>query len=148
IAVGLDGRTQGDVVGGTLVLRTSVSAPRYRIVKAPVASPDSAHWTEVVPQGAGVIESFQVAGDRLIVQVLENAHSRLYLYDLDGKSLGEVKLPTLGTVSELTGDPEGHEAFFTFSSFAYPTTVFRLDPKSGKAEIVDQLDLGIDLSAY
>jgi prolyl oligopeptidase len=148
VAAGLDGRVQGDVTGNTLVLLTNIGAPRYRIVKAPLASPGPEHWKEIVPEGEGVIENFQLAGDRLIVQVLENAHSRIYLYDLDGKRLGEVRLPTLGTVTDLTGDPGGREAYFSFSSFAYPITVFRLDPATAQTRIVEQLDLGIDLTAY
>ncbi len=145
VAVGLDGQVGGDTHGDTLYLRTNVGAPRYRIVRAPVARPGPESWVDVIPEGAGVIEDFGLAGDRLVVQVLENAHSRLFLYDLGGRRLAEVALPALGTVSGLSTDPDRREAFFQFSSYAYPTAVLRLDADTGALERVEQLDPGVDL---
>jgi prolyl oligopeptidase len=148
VAVGLDGQVQGDTYRGTLFLRTNVDAPRYRIVKAPIERPGRESWVDVVPEGEGVIENFGLAGDRLVVQVLENAHSRLLVYDLAGKLLAEVKLPTLGTVSRLSTDPGRREAFFQFTSYVYPTAVLRLDAATGALETVEQLDPGVDLSGF
>ena len=41
--------------------------------------------------------------------------------------LGDVPLPTLGTVQELNGKRDDPELFYSFTSFLYPTTVFRYD---------------------
>ena len=38
-----------------------------------------------------------------------------------------MKLPTLGSISGLFGEEDGTEAFFGFSSFAFPPAVFRYD---------------------
>jgi len=148
VAVGLDGQTRGDVHGDTLYLRTNVGAPRYRIVRAPVATPGPEHWAEVVPEGDGVIEDFGIAGGRLVVQVLEDAHSRLRVHDLSGRLLHEVRLPTLGTVRGLSTVAERPEAYFQFDSYAYPTAVLRLDPASGALHPVEQLACAVDLAAY
>jgi prolyl oligopeptidase len=146
VSVGGDGQAQGDVMGDRLVLRTDIGAPHYRIVSAPVDQPGPEHWKDLIPESDAVIEGFEVAGDRLLVQTLENAHSRLWIYDADGKRLSEVVLPTLGTVSELAAHPNGKEAYFTFDSFAYPPAVFRLDVHSGALDKIEQLDPGTDLS--
>ncbi|HKA23424.1 MAG TPA: prolyl oligopeptidase family serine peptidase [Candidatus Eisenbacteria bacterium] len=146
ISVGGDGQVQADVMGDHLVLRTDIGAPHYRIVTAPVGEPGPEHWKDLVPESDAVIENMEVAGDRLLVQTLENAHSRLWIYDASGKKLSEVALPTLGTVTELAAHPNGREAYFTFDSFAFPTAVFRLDVHTASLEKVEQLDPGTDLS--
>ena len=148
VAVGLDGQTRGDVYQDVLYLRTDVGAPRYRIVKAPVANPGPESWVAVVPEGEGVIEDFGIAGGRLVVLVLENAHSRLFVHERSGERLFEVALPTLGTARSLSTVAGRPEAYFQFDSYAYPTAVLRLDTATGKLETVEQLDCGADLSAY
>jgi prolyl oligopeptidase len=149
VAVGLDGLTSGDVVGDTLLLRTNVDAPRYRIVKTDVAHPGPDHWKDVVPQQEGVIEDWEVIGrDKLAVQIMENAYSRLYLYDFDGKRLKEIEMPALGTISGLSARWDGDELFFSFQSFVYPPTVYRYDLVADKLEVHDRVKLDLHPERY
>ncbi|HEV8480862.1 MAG TPA: prolyl oligopeptidase family serine peptidase [Candidatus Eisenbacteria bacterium] len=146
ISVGGDGQCGGDVLGERVILRTDIGAPRYRIVSAPIDKPGPENWKDLIPESDAVIENFEIAGDKILVQTLENAHSRLWIYDDQGKRLSEVALPTLGSITELAARMEGGEAYFTFDSFAYPPAVFRLDMKSAALDKIEQLDCGADLS--
>ena len=134
VAVGLDGRIGGDAYHGKLYLLTNVGAPRWRIVSADPATPGADHWHDVVPQQAGVIQNFAIVGGRLVVHVMENASSRLRVFSLDGKLLQEIALPTLGTVSDLAGDPERPTLYFTFTSFTYPTAIYHCSLDAAKPE--------------
>lgn len=62
-------------------------------------------------------------------------HHLIKRYNLDGKFLGEITLPTLGSIVEVTGKPDDHEAFFTFTSFLYPPTVLRYDFLNNTLEV-------------
>jgi len=115
-------------------------------VSAPLDKPGPESWKDLIPESEAVIENFEIAGDKILVQTLENAHSRLWIYDDKGKRLGEVTLPTLGSITDLAARMEGGEAYFTFDSFAYPPAVFRLDVKAATLDKVEQLDCGADLS--
>ncbi|MGH7723874.1 MAG: prolyl oligopeptidase family serine peptidase [Candidatus Eiseniibacteriota bacterium] len=137
VAKGLDGQTNGDVNNGRMYLLTNVGAPRYKIVSALPGEAGPAAWRDVVPEQEGVIESFQIVNGRLVLQILENASSRLRIHGLDGRLQKEIALPTLGTVSKISGDPKGTELYFRFVSFVHPSMVYRYDFTSGTLASVD-----------
>jgi prolyl oligopeptidase len=52
---------------GRLLGRTTLDAPRGRIVAAPLEDPGPARWLELVPEGDDVCEAFAVVGDDVLV---------------------------------------------------------------------------------
>jgi prolyl oligopeptidase len=97
------------------------------VLKVACAQPQSENWKEIIPESAGVIEETQVIGRRLFVRYSRNAISELKIADLDGKHLADVPMPTLGSIfAPLGGKWDGEEAFFGFTSFAIPPTVYRV----------------------
>jgi prolyl oligopeptidase len=60
----------------------------------------------------------------------------------------EVALPGLGTVTALTGRPNEPEMFYAFTSFVYPTTVFRDDVRRSENEVYWAPDMSFDPSRY
>ena len=95
----------------------------------------------------------KVVGGKLFVGYLRDAHSELAVFSSDGKPQGEIPLPELGTVSDFDGKPDQREAFFEFSSFTTPPTVFRLDLTIGPGnpeslQVWSRLDAPIDPSRF
>ena len=148
IAVGLDGAFTGDVHDGKLYLLTDYEAPRSRVLVADVNNPSQANWKELIPQQKGVIQSTSIIGGKLVLNMLENAYSRLLIYSTDGTLEKEIELPTLGTVSGINGRHDKSELFYSFQSFAYAPVVVRHDLGSGKSEIVDRMDVEVDSDRY
>ena len=52
-----------------------------------------------------------------------------------GKAAGRNLLPPIGSASDLRGEWGKNEAFFTFSSFVTPTTIYRYDIAKGTREV-------------
>lgn len=151
LAVGHNARFSADVLGDSVILLTDLDAPRFRVLRAPLENPDAANWKEIVPQQTGVIQGVTIANGRLVLNILENAYSKLAIYSPDGKLEREVPLPTLGTVGGVSGQPDKPELFFSFESFAFPPTVYRmnLDAVGGAPEIVEQMKLeNVNLQDY
>jgi prolyl oligopeptidase len=119
------------VAGDRLYGVTNLGAPRGRVVSAPLALPQVEHWETVVPEGSAVIDGMVVAGDRLVVASAEHAVSRLHHYALDGTEAQEIVLPELGSLGSLGADPAHERAFFTFTSFARPSGLWRWTPDAG-----------------
>ncbi len=117
----------GEIVGYTLYLLTNSEAPRYRVVAVDLRRPERANWTTVIPEGDAVIEFASVAGDRLFVGRMRDAHSELHSYALDGSDERQVQLPGLGTVEGFTSKQTSDEAFFSFSTFVQAPTIFRIE---------------------
>jgi prolyl oligopeptidase len=74
------------------------------------------------------------AGGRIVVATLENVQSRLRVFDADGRPLRDVRLPEMGSVSDLTGRWESNEVFYTFASFHVPPVITRYDVARDQAE--------------
>ncbi len=148
LATGLDGQFQAEVLGDRLYLRTNFEAPRYRIVACPVDSPAQDNWQDIIPQQKGVIEDFELADEKLVITVMENAYSRVLIHEPAGELVKEVTLPTLGSVSELTGSPGTFDLLFSFQSFAYPPVVFHYDLGSHTMNPFDRMEVAVELANY
>jgi len=61
---------------------------------------------------------------------------------------GELPLPGIGTVNEIHGRQEDDELFYSFTSFLYPTTVYRYDLKARKNEVFRGPKVVFDQSQY
>lgn len=148
LAVGLEGSFTANVLNERLYLLTNYEAPRYRLLSAPVSEPSPDNWQETVPEQKGVISDFIVADGKLVLHVMENAFSRVLIYEPDGRLVKELDLPTLGSVSGLSGVPGQPFLFFTFQSFAYPPVVFQYDLRSHMMSVVERMAVPVDLDAF
>jgi prolyl oligopeptidase len=131
VVEGEEATTWFQVVGDRLYGVTNLDAPRGRVVTVPVTAPQVGNWVTVVPEGSAVIEAAVVAGPSLLVSSAEHAVSRLQRYGIDGSGGEEIPLPELGSVGALDADPAAERAFFTFTSFARPSGLWRWAPGTG-----------------
>ena len=120
------------IAGDRLYMRTNWNASNGRILRVDLADPAREHWKEIVPAGPIAIEDFAVAGGRLFVNVLDHVVSKVRVYDADGKPKGEIPMPAIGSAGALAGRWTSNEAFFTFTSFLVPPTIYRYDVAAGK----------------
>ena len=61
---------------------------------------------------------------------------------------GELPLPGIGTVNEIRGRQGDDEMFYSFTSFLYPTTVYRYDLKTHRNEVYRAPKVAFDPSKY
>ncbi len=148
LAVGLNGRTTASVFDGKVILTSNAKSPRGRVLITDVDHLDPKDWKEIIPEGEGVIEGVHVVDRKLAVLTSKVAASTLAIYTLDGKKEREITLPTLGTAGSLNGEFDGKELFYSFESYLYPVTVFRLDMTTGEQKVFDRSTAQVDPSAY
>jgi prolyl oligopeptidase len=121
--------------GDLLVMQTDWQAPNQRIVVVDINDPAREKWVTIVPEGRDAIAGFSLAGGKLFVSYLHNVTTQIKIFNLDGKALGEVSLPGIGSASGLAGRWASNEAFFSFRSFVTPQTIYRYDVQTGKTEL-------------
>lgn len=134
--------------GGTLFLKTTLDAPKGRIVAAKLDDPSPAHWRVLVPEGKGVIQGAAMAGGKILVDEEVIATSRLKLYSTQGKLLQNIPLPTLGTVGGLSARNDSPDVYYGFTSFLYPGTVYRYHVPDGKTATIFRPKVDFDPSPY
>jgi prolyl oligopeptidase len=136
------------VVNGTLYLLTDHDAPNKKVVAVPMARPDAANWTTVVPEGKSSIESANLIAGKLAVNGLVDAASDVRFYGLDGKPAGHIALPDLGAASGPFGKFARPDIFYTFTSPLHPLTVYRYDLAKGTSTPFEAPKLTFDPSPY
>ena len=135
-------------IGDTLFLQTSASAPKRKVVSFALGDTSRAHWRVVVPESRDVIESSVMAGGRVITQTLEDVKSHLRMFSADGRALGEIALPGIGTVAGLSSRNDTPELFYLFTSFLVPSTVYRFDMGTGRSVSFQAPHVPFDASPY
>jgi prolyl oligopeptidase len=139
----------GEILGGKLYILTNEDAPRYRVFVVDAANPSRENWKEIIPQSDAVLQNANIFGRKILAQYEKNVSSQLNLFELSGKRLGSVELPTIGSVTGLGGRWDRGETFFGFHSFTVPPSVYQVDLGSRRASLWDKVDApGIDSSAY
>jgi len=124
-----------DFAGDSLILSTNWNAPNRRILRVDLHNPAREHWKEIVKEASMAIDSSSAAGGRLFVAYLENVTSRIKQFSLDGKYLGDLKLPGIGSASPPSGRWTDDETFYGFTSFVQPSETFRHTVSTGKDDL-------------
>ena len=150
-----------DVYEGKVYITTNEDAPRYRLFVTDAGNFDHEAWKEIIPQTDAVLQGVAVYGGKLFAQYEQNATSQLMMFDLNGKKLYDLTLPSIGTVFGTGGKWNRDEMFFAFQSFTVPPTIYRVDlskqisPTDGQTELLPlslpwtKVDApSIDASAY
>lgn len=126
---------------------TDRDAPRKRLVSVDVDDPRPESWRTVVAEREEVLESARLLGGRLVLDCLVHARSALEVRSLSGDLVGEIALPSLGSVAGLGGLGTESRMFFSFTSFLHPTRVYRHDLDSGEIRPFGEAP-SVDTSAF
>lgn len=122
-------------VGSTLYVQTDDDAPRFRVIAIDVARPERAHWRTIVPESKDTLDGTTLVGHQLIAQYLHDAHSVVRRYAPDGKEMGELKLPGLGTTSGFAGRIDDAVTYYSYTDYTTPASIYRLELKTGQAAL-------------
>jgi prolyl oligopeptidase len=137
-----------DNVGPVFYFATDRNAPRQRIVAIDTRNPGEANWKQVVPESGDTLVAAQMINDQIVAEYLKDARSVVKVYRRDGKLLREQALPGIGSVAGFSGKRGDGETFYSFTGFTTPTTIYRLDMKSGKSSVFRQPKVDFNPADY
>ena len=134
--------------GPVFYFLTDLDAPRKRVIAIDTRHPERARWREIIPQGPDVLDGVQIIHDTFVANSMHDASSRLRLFARDGRFVKDLPLPTLGSIGAISGERKDDEMFYAFTSFLYPTTIFRYAFKSGVTSVFKAPAIDFDPSGY
>jgi prolyl oligopeptidase len=138
-----------DNLDDKLLIMTNKGAPNQRLILVNSAKADPASWETLIPEDANdVLQSAAVCGGKIVCVYLHNASSALRVFDLQGKFIKEVKLPEIGSVGDVQGKKDENQAFFSFTSYLRPGTIYTLDMSSLEARVFKAPKLDFKPDAY
>lgn len=141
----IDSRFSGEIVDDWLYMVTNWKAPNERVLRVDLNNPARDNWKEIIPtRQDAVLDGISMVGGKLYANYLENVTSKLKRFDVDGKFEDDVTLPTLGTARGPYGRWKGKEAFYNFSSFALPSTNYRINLTNHKQQVFSRVKVPVN----
>lgn len=133
---------------GRFLVITDIDAPNYRLVSIDPLNTDPSSWREVVPQKEHLLEAASTGGGKLFLNYLEKACNKLYSANMDGDAVTSIPLPGAGSAGGLAGYRDDKTLFYSYTSYNYPTSIFRYDVASGESVLHYRPKTSFDPEAY
>ncbi len=132
-----------------LYVLTNNEAPLYRLVGIDLDNPAKENWVDIIPEHElNVLESATLAGGKIIASFIKDAYNMAAVYQLDGNLLHEVSVPGIGSIGGFSGKMEDKTAFYSFTSFNYPTTTFKYNIEENISEVFYAPEVDFDAETY
>lgn len=172
LIVGVEARSAAAVHGRDVLIVSNREAPRYRVLRTPLAlgTPalaDASTWQVLVPETDGVLNEWALQGDSLLLAYTEGLESSLRRVPLpatppEGGPVGpaasavvdpplvtsvEIPLPPGGELGELSTDRAGRHALFSFSGYRTPPVIMMLADGNEPNPVV-RVTTDVDLEGF
>ncbi|MFH1463419.1 MAG: prolyl oligopeptidase family serine peptidase [Pseudomonadota bacterium] len=134
--------------GRTFWFKTNLDAPRGRVIAIDLDHPERDQWSEIVPQAEQVLEGAAYTGGVFVASYLHDAHSEVKVLGRDGALVRAVELPGLGSAGGFWGEPDDPETFYSFSSYADPSSIFRYDLTTGESSLWKRPEVDFEPADY
>lgn len=132
--------------GHTFWFRTDLDAPRGKVVAVNFTQPED--WSEIIPQTTETLESVGILNNQFVVNYLQDAHTVIKIFNLEGILVREVDLPSIGSAGGFGGKQQDTETFYTFTSFTTPNTIYHYDMVTGISTLYRRPQVDFQPDAY
>lgn len=131
-----------------LLVYTNHGAPNYRLVLVNPEQPQPENWKTVIAEKPQLLDAVTHAGGKLFATYLQDVANKVYQLNMEGKVEREIILPAPGTVSGFGGEKMDKEVFYTFTSFTYPSVIYRYDIASGQSTVFKKSEARFNPADY
>jgi prolyl oligopeptidase len=110
-----------------VLLDTNYQANNYRLLFAPLTDFFIAlkEWKEFVPERSSLLQSKSITKSKIIIEYLENACSKVVVFDHNGKVIDDLPMPPYSSLAGISSSREEEEFFYGVDSFTFPKIVYR-----------------------
>ncbi len=132
---------------GKLYITTNQGAPNRKLVVTDAATPAKEHWKTLIAETKFPL-TVSTCGKKFFAHYIADAVSKVYQYGMDGKMDKSIELPGLGTAGGFSGKMDELETYYTYTSYVYPSTIFKFDIKSGASSMYKTSNVKFDPTQY
>ena len=129
--------------GSALFFVTNLDAPRLRVVAIDARRPRRG-LRQMVAERPDPLAGGSLVGNRFILAYATEAQTVAELVEMDGRKVGDVPLPGMGTAAGFGGRDGDPETFFSFSGFVNPPSIYRFDTETRRYALFAQPELPFD----
>ena len=133
--------------GSRFIIQTNRNAPNNQLIEIYFDRYESEKWSVFLPESMHVLNA-NSGGNKIFAQYLIDATSSVVQYNLEGKKEREIELPGLGTVSGFSGKMNESAFYYYYTSFTYPTSVFKYDISTGESVLHQKPEVDFNPEDY
>ena len=120
--------------GDLLYIVTNRNAPNNKVITASFQQPQEAFWQDFISETEHVL-SPSFGGGYFFANYMIDAISKVYQFDADGNSLGEIQLPGLGSSGGFSSKKEEKELHYSFTNYHSPGVIYKYNADSRESEL-------------
>ena len=135
-------------IGSDFYILTNKKAKKNKLIRINYNNPDSSKWVEILPETENVLSSASIIKDLLVATYMKDAHSVVNFYSLNGTFKNNLELPAIGSVYSFNAHKDDSIAFYDFTSYNYPSTIFKYSLNTGKSEVFFKPEIDFDGNLY
>ena len=147
ITTGFDASYSVDIVDDKILIKTDKDAPNGKVYITDVDYPQREFWQEFLPEQKDKLYYINAIAGHIYAVYQHNAYTIIKIYSLEGDYIRDLSFPTLGT-GYVSGYWSQDDIWVNFSSFTYPSTIFKYDFESDKLNLYKEFPLDIDVKNY
>lgn len=125
---------------------TDKDAPLSRLIAIDIHQPNQ--HQDIIPESSETLQSVSLVGNIFIASYLQDAYSRIRLFNTDGTHIRDVDLPSIGSAGGFGGRSTDSDTFYVFTSFVNPGTIYHYDLTTGTSTIFKQPQVDFDPANY
>jgi prolyl oligopeptidase len=145
---GIDSRFTPVNYEDDLYVLTDYQADNYHVVKINMSDTNPSKWQTIIPEGKDVISGLSIVGGKLFATGLHDVVTQTRIFTLDGKQIGTISYPSLGSASDVIGREDSNHGFYLFDSFNIPPAVYHYDVSTGKADVFAKPNVPFNSDQY
>lgn len=138
-----------DYIDGQILIQTNFNAPKYKLISIDIKNGGTDETAkDIIPEKENVLSSCGIGNNKIVANYMQDAHSKVKIYDFEGKFIQEVELPALGTIGGVSMEKDENIAFYKFTSFTIPGITYKYNFDDNTSEIFRKPEIDIDLTQY
>lgn len=120
--------------GDLLYIVTNRNAPNKKVVTAYFQQPQEEFWQDFIVETEHVLRP-SFGGGYFFANYMIDAISKVYQFDVDGNSLGEIQLPGIGSSGGFSSKKEEKELYYSFTNYHTPGVIYKYNTDSRESEL-------------
>ena len=116
-----------DHINNQFYIYTNLNSNNFKLISINNDLSNLLNPIDIIPEKNYMLSSVSTCGGFLFSKYLIDVNSKIFKMNLEGKNQIEIELPGLGSCSDFDGEPNDKFLYYSYTSFIYPTTIFKYD---------------------
>jgi len=127
---------------------TNKKAPRYKLESFVFQNGKITNEKVIIPEKDELLEGVRLCNNKIIADYLYHAASKLFMYELNGTLISEIKLPGICKLRGMNTDSEYDFATYSVSQYIAPDQVYYLNANTLESKLIFKPNCAFNAEEY